>query len=121
MKRTRDNVSASRSFTRWLQVAVCLLTLAGGTNVIVAAEGQRDVISATQSTDSEDVERLDVTVKGAYIYITTTRPLTLRLYSILGQLIVQQEIQPGSTRIKAPAKGVYILKAASMTRRVTIN
>ena len=69
----------------------------------------------------DEPDRIDVTVKGQYIYLYSTRAVTIRLYSILGQLITQQAIQPGSTRIKAPGRGVYILKAGSITRRVTIN
>lgn len=74
-----------------------------------------------ESTVVSDNEEPEVTVKGQYIYVTTQRALTLRLYSILGQLITQQSVQAGTTRLKAPARGVYILKAGSVTRRVTVN
>lgn len=76
---------------------------------------------AMSSDNPDEIEHIELTVKGLYIYIYSSRAVTVRLYSILGQLIVQQAVQPGSTRLKAPAKGVYILKAGSVTRRVTIN
>lgn len=71
--------------------------------------------------DSDEVERLEVMVKGGYIYITTSRTVTIQLYSILGQLLNQQVIPSGTTRIKAPSRGVFILKAGTITRRVTVN
>ena len=75
----------------------------------------------SQFTDIEDTERFDVTVKAGYIYITTSRQVTIQLYSILGQLVTQQAIPVGTTRIKAPSRGVFILKAGTITRRVTVN
>lgn len=74
-----------------------------------------------EPTTLGDSDEAEVTVRGQYIYVTTTRAMTIRLYSILGQLVTQQSVQGGTTRIKAPARGVYILKAGSVTRRVTIN
>ena len=80
----------------------------------------KDVATVTVS-EQDDSERFEVSVKNGYIYITTSRAVTLRLYSILGQLVTQQPVQPGTTRIKAPSRGVYILKAGSVTCRVTVN
>lgn len=76
---------------------------------------------APSAYDQDDTDKIEVNVKNGYIYVNSSRKLTLQLYSILGQLVTQQVIQPGVTRIKAPAKGVYILKAGSVTRRVTVN
>ena len=75
----------------------------------------------TDRYDGDESERIEVTVKDGYIYVTSPRAVTLSLYSILGQLIARESVQAGTTRIKAPARGVYILKAGSATRRVTVN
>ena len=71
--------------------------------------------------DIDEPDKTEVTVKGMYIYVTTPRTVTVRLYSILGQLVRQQPVQAGTTRIKAPSRGVYVLQVGTVTRRVTIN
>lgn len=71
--------------------------------------------------DGDETEKFEVVVKSGYVYITTSKPVTIQLYSILGQLVAQQAIPAGTTRIKAPGRGVFILKAGAVTRRVTVN
>ena len=99
---------------------VCLV-LGGGLTVSTGygMPGGKEMSSV--QTDNDEGERFEVTVKNGYIYITTQRTVNVQIYSILGQLVTQQVVQAGTTRIKAPTRGVYILKAGSITRRVTIN
>ena len=100
-------------------VAVCLL-LINPVDITAAASGA--ALNAVPTVnDPDEPEHTEVTTKDGYIYVTTSRSVTVSLYTILGQLIVQQSVQPGTTRIKAPSRGVYILKAGSTTRRVTVN
>lgn len=97
---------------------MALLFVICGAFTMVGADLPKDNIT---TVDSDDYDRLDVMVKAGYIYITTSRPVTIQLYSILGQLVAQQNIPSGTTRIKAPSRGVFILKAGAVTRRVTVN
>lgn len=71
--------------------------------------------------DQDENDKIEVTVKNGYVYVYTSHAVAVQLYSILGQLITQHQAQPGTTRVKAPAKGVYILKVGTVTRRVTVN
>lgn len=71
-------------------------------------------------TDFDEPDRIETTVRDGYIYVTTARSVTVRLYSILGQLISQQTVNPGTTRLKVSGRGVYILKIGSLTRRITV-
>ena len=104
---------------RTVVITVMVMVVALCPALTYGTGAQRTTTEAIEVDDS--VERTDVSVKGEYVYITTNRQVTVSLYSILGQLIAQHNVQPGTTRIKAPARGVYILKAGSVTRRVTIN
>lgn len=70
-----------------------------------------------QKGDSNVVE---MTVKDGYIYISATQPLTVKVFSILGQLINQETLPSGIHRLRMTTRGVYILKAGPTTRRVTI-
>ena len=62
----------------------------------------------------------EVTVSDGYIYIRSNRPLTVRLFSILGQQIHQEAVPAGLHRLRINAKGIYILRAGQTTVRVTI-
>ncbi len=93
------------------------------TGAIPAAEGalKWEYVSMSQTTDdASDAEKVEVTVKDGYIYVDTPKPITIKLMSILGQLVSQQNLPAGVSRIKMSAKGVYILKAGSLTKRVSV-
>ena len=63
---------------------------------------------------------VEMTVKDGYIYISSSRPVVVKVFSILGQLISQETLQSGTHRLRMTTRGVYILKAGTSTRRVTI-
>ncbi len=83
-----------------------------------AAPGWETISSST--ADLGDSDRIDVVVKDGYIYITTNHVVNVKIFSILGQLISQKTLQPGTSRLRVPARGIYILKAGTYTRRVTV-
>ena len=81
--------------------------------------------TATTEAQGSDVqmdrdERIDVTVREGYIYVSTPKPVTVRVMTILGQLISQQQVPAGTSRLRVNARGIYILKAGTVTKRVTI-
>lgn len=74
-----------------------------------------DTIIAELSDDA-----FDVTVRENYIYVYTPRSVNVKLFTILGQLVNQNTLQPGTSRLRMNARGIYILKAGTITRRVTL-
>ncbi len=69
---------------------------------------------------ASDPDPVEVVVHDGYIYVTTPRPASVKVLSILGQLISQQNIPAGTSRLRISARGIYILKVGSITKRVTI-
>mgnify|MGYP002508217642 CR=1 FL=1 len=63
------------------------------------------------------VARYEVEIREKYVYISVERAETVRVYTILGQLVTQKEIQPGTIRLQLPTRGVYILKTDTATLR----
>ncbi|MDE5979920.1 MAG: hypothetical protein K2L39_00855 [Muribaculaceae bacterium] len=74
--------------------------------------------SVVQSFEMEG--QTEVMVRDGYIYIWSQKPVTVKLFSILGQQIHQETVQPGIHRLKLNSKGIFILKAGSLTKRVTL-
>ena len=105
---------------RHVIVVGLILLMSGGSVWARDTASEREQVAVTIN-ENEDADRVELAVKGMYLYLTTSRTIVVRLYSILGQLITQQTLQPGTTRLKAPVKGVYILQAGQITRRVTVN
>lgn len=78
------------------------------------------VDTPTSVSENSEAEHLEVTVHDGYIYVTTPRSVTVKVFTILGQLVSQAKLAAGSSRLKLTTRGIYILKAGSQTRRVTI-
>lgn len=73
-------------------------------------------IAQTIDSDSDT----DIAVHDGYIYIHTDKTVTVKIFSILGQLISQETVKAGTYRIRIHSRGIYILRAGTTTRRITI-
>lgn len=107
---------------RLLRLLILVLCLAAA-SVTQAGAPLWEPVHATRVHDPADdpsEERVEVMVRDGYIYVTTSRPVTVRVMTILGQLISQQNLPEGTSRLKVSARGIYILKAGGQTHRVTI-
>lgn len=65
-------------------------------------------------------ENMDVKVVDGAIVLIITRQSNVKLFTILGQLVAEKQLEPGTWRFPLSARGIYILKAGSATRRITI-
>ncbi len=64
---------------------------------------------------------LEVSIlEGGSVVITSDRAVNVQVFSILGQLITQKQIQAGTVRLQMNARGIYILKADNTTRRISL-
>lgn len=64
--------------------------------------------------------KVEVEAKDGYIYVTTPRPVTVKVLSIVGRLISEKRLGAGVARIKIGTRGIYILQAGDVTLRVAI-
>lgn len=103
------------------RLLVCLCVGLAGV-IMSAGDRSWEEIQHEQSThvDRAEIEQIEVLVKDGYVYINTPRKVTVKIFSILGQLISQEEIPAGNYRMRIASRGIYILKAGPITRRITI-
>lgn len=73
-----------------------------------------------ESVEAEMTDDVAVVVRENTVFVTVGRPTTVKLFTILGQPISQATLQPGTSRFRVGARGIYILKIGSITRRITI-
>lgn len=76
--------------------------------------------AGTAAVELKGGERTDISVRDGIVYIVTDAPLKVEVYSILGQRVTQRQLQPGTSRLTLPRRGLYILKAGAVTRRINI-
>lgn len=100
-------------------LAVITLLAASGAP-LSAQKNWEEMERAEIVSERVDGEVLDIQVKDGYVYVTTSRPVTVKIFSILGQLISQKTIPAGTSRTYISSRGIYILKVGSVTKRVTI-
>lgn len=78
-----------------------------------------EVTRPPEKLEHIEAEDIDIMVQGGYIYVSTSHQVTLKVFTILGQTVAQATLAPGNHRLRLPAKGIYILKLGSVTRRIT--
>jgi hypothetical protein len=90
--------------------------------VVAAPPAWEEVSSPRQEiVQSFDMEgATEVVVRDGYIYIWSQKPVNVKLFSILGQQIHQDTVPAGLHRLKLNSKGIFILRAGSLTKRVTL-
>lgn len=98
------------------RLVICLLLLCAAVPVS-AAVWERIELSRLDPSEAEHVE---VEVRDSYVYVSCNRPVTVKVCTILGQVVSQEKLTPGTHRLQLRARGVYILKAGSVTKRVNI-
>ena len=101
-------------------ISVLLLVLAGAPCVHAQRQWEEMESELVVTDRQDDADVLDISVRDGYVYVTTSKPVTIKIFSILGQLIAQKQLQPGTSRTRITSRGIYILKAGTVTRRITV-
>lgn len=115
-----------KSLLRIFAVAVLLLCAshAEAQTSAPSRPARWEVLSATepnQNLDAGTAELLDVQVRDdGSVYITTDRSAKIEVFSILGQLITSKQVPAGTVRLTLGARGIYILKSGTATRRINL-
>lgn len=79
-----------------------------------------ELVSPAPAVELAEEEYADVRVDNGTVYITVNRPVQVKVLTIVGQLIANDNLQPGTSRLRLTAKGIYILKIGSVTKRISI-
>ena len=100
-------------------MTVAALTLLS-VSAVAAPSWEKVAVRQTEVTDVTDADAVEVNVYNGSIYISLNSKTEVKVFTILGQLVARQKLEPGTWRMPLSARGIYILKAGSVTRRITI-
>ncbi len=99
---------------------VAALMAMSAATAMPASPAWETVSAASLQPEQADGDAIDVNVQDRHIYITVRRPQQVSVLSILGQMISQTTLQPGTYRLRIASRGIYILQIGTTTRRVTV-
>ena len=54
------------------------------------------------------------------ITIVTPKRITVRVYTILGQMVSQATLQPGTSELRLGTRGIYLVRIGNLTQKVAI-
>ena len=106
-------------------VAAFVMAMTGGCDADVYAAGpgwehtsQAAVSDVPASADAPALA--DVSARGGYIYVTVIRAADVRIENILGQTVSTQTLQRGTSRLRIPQRGMYIVRVENVSRRIRV-
>lgn len=88
--------------------------------VDVAAVGRQPRREAQQEVPVIAGDGIEIYGNNGAITVKSDHKATVRVFTILGQLVSTTAVQPGTTRIKVPARGIYIIKVDNITKKVAL-
>lgn len=114
-----------RTSTRRLTLRRLMLTLAfmltAGIAACLAAPKweplkteRTDVVSVVRDSDTE------IRTARGVIIVSAARPVQIKVYTILGQLVSRENLPAGTHQLAVQAHGVYIIKTADLTCKVAL-
>ena len=107
---------------RLLVILTMLLTLGLG-NVALAEiqwhETNREV-QGKSLNDPRQSDGVEIYGRNGVITIVTPKRVTVRVYTILGQLLSQATLPVGTSELKVGSRGIYLVRIGNLTQKVAI-
>lgn len=95
--------------------------LAGASGIGVSAKGW-EAVKGDAPVSKVVVKETEYEIKASsgFILVSTTQPIQIRVFTILGRLISNDTLPAGISRLQLPAHGVYIIKVGDTTCKVAV-
>lgn len=101
-------------------MTACILLAIVAMVADAAPSWEKIASGSSEMIENVNAERIDVRVSEGNIILLLNSAAQVKVFTILGQLVAQQQLEAGVWRLPIPARGIYILKVGSVTRRITI-
>ena len=71
-------------------------------------------------TDPRSTDGVEIYGSNGTITIRTTRRITVRVFTILGQNVSTATLNPGTSELRIGSRGIYIVKIGNLTQKVAL-
>ena len=82
-------------------------------------ETNKDVQGKTWN-DPRQSDGIEIYGRNGTITIVTPKRITVRVYTILGQMVSQATLQPGTSELRLGSRGIYLVRIGNLTQKVAI-
>lgn len=106
--------------SRGIITGILIAALAAG--VFPAAARGWETVRSVREDAKMIVREPEVEIHAApgVIQVSVTRPVQIKIFTILGRLVSSETLPQGMMQFKVPAHGVYIVKAGDLTCKVAV-
>ena len=104
-------------------IVILALILSMSSSVISAKVQWREISGEVQGkslTDPRSTDGVEIFQRSGTIIIKTTRAIQVKVFTILGQLVSQATLQPGTSELRLNTRGIYLVKVGNITQKVAI-
>lgn len=71
-------------------------------------------------TDPRATDGVEIFQRSGTITIRTQRTIQVKVFTILGQLVSQATLPPGTSELKLNSRGIYLVKIGNITQKVAL-
>jgi hypothetical protein len=105
----------------WVSILI-IMVLAFGQSVCAQLQWRETnrEITARSLTDPRLTDGIEIYGSNGVITIRTQRRIQVRVFTILGQLVSQATLNPGTSELRINSRGIYLLRIGNLTQKVAL-
>ena len=107
---------------RLLAILTLLFALGQGSTALAEIqwrETNREVQGKSWN-DPRTSDGIEIYGSNGTITIVTPKRITVRVYTILGQMVSQATLQAGTSELRLGSRGIYLVRIGNLTQKVAI-
>lgn len=104
-------------------VILALMTVMASTSIAATKVQWRETTTEVQGkslTDPKNTDGVEIFQRNGTIVVRTQRVVQVRVFTILGQLVSQANLQPGTSELRLNTRGIYLVKIGNITQKVAL-
>lgn len=109
---------------KWITSIALLLAIIGFASQAVAQMQWREASSEFQASASTEArlnsDGVEIFSKDGYIVVKLPQKEQVKVFTILGQLVSQADLNAGTSMLKLNSRGIYIVKVGNVTQKVAL-
>ena len=121
-KNNYNFVDLFETMRRVLAILTLILALGLGNTVLAEIqwhETNREMTGKALN-DPRTSDGIEIYGSNGTITIVTPKRITVRVYTILGQMVSQATLQPGTSELRLGSRGIYLVRIGNLTQKVAI-